>query len=89
MDGAVPLANHIHSDNPYLGHISAEFVAPPHTVVSLKHYLSSVKNIDDKTTTSLLVSPSSQAPMGEMDCVSILEHSGAGCTPNDPVALVI
>ena len=89
MDGAVPLANHIHSDNPYLGRISAEFVAPPHTVVSLKHYLSSVENIDDKTTASLFVSPSSQAPMGEMDRVSILEHSGAGCTPNDPVALVI
>jgi hypothetical protein len=88
-DGAVESVNPVHSDDPYLGHISAELVTPPLTVISLKRCLSGVENIGGETAiTSLFVSASSQTPMDDGDRMSILEDRGPGYTPNDPIALV-
>jgi len=88
-DGAIPSANHVYSDDPYLGRILAELVSPPHTAISLKHCLFSVENIDDKATASLFVAASSQTPMDDAGRLSILAYPGPGCTPNEPMAFVV
>ena len=88
-DGAIPSANHVYSDDPYLGRILAELVAPPHIAMSLKHCLLSVENMDNKTTASLFISSSSQTPLGDTDRLSILATLGPGWLPNEPMALVV
>jgi hypothetical protein len=69
-DGAIPSVNHVYSDDPYLGRILAELVAPPHIVVSLKHCLLNVENIDNNTPASLFIAASSPDPNGR--CLSSL-----------------
>jgi len=88
-DGAIPSANPVYSDDPYLGRILAKLVAPPHTAMTLKYCLSNFENIDNTTPTKLFIAPSSQTPMDDAGSVSILVHPGPGCTPNEPIALVI
>ena len=87
-DGAIPSVKPAFSDDLYLGRIMAKIVAPPHTAGSLKHCLSSIENIDDNISTSLFVSASSQAPMDDAGRLPELGHSGPGCTPGEPMALV-
>lgn len=88
-DGAIPSTNHVYSDDPYLGRILAELVAPPHVVISLKRCLLSVENIDNTTIASLFIASSSRTPMDDGGRVSILAYPGPGCTPNEPMALVV
>ena len=85
----MPSANHVYSDDLYLGRISAELVSPPHIAISLKNCILSVENIDSKTTASLFIAASSQTPMDDGGRVSILAYPGPGCTPNEPMALVV
>src|ERR1700735_5629733 len=87
-DGAIPSANSVYSDDPYLGRIPAKLVTPPHTAINLRPCLSDVENIDDTVTTTLFISASSQNPMDDTGRVSIQAYPGRGCTPNEPVALV-
>jgi hypothetical protein len=87
-DGAIPSANSVYSDDPYLGRIPAKLVTPPHTAINLRPCLSDVENIDDTVTTALFISASSQNPMDDTGRVSIQAYPGPGCTPNEPVALV-
>jgi hypothetical protein len=56
--------------------------------MNLKYCISGVENIDDKITTRLFISASSQSPMDDTGRVSILAYPGPGCTPNEPMALV-
>jgi len=88
-DGAIQSANQVYSNDPYLGRILAELVAPPHIAISLKHCLLSVESIEDKATSSLFIAASSQTPMDDAGRVSILAYPGPGCSPNDPLALVV
>lgn len=67
----------------------AELVAPPHIAISLKHCLLNVESIDNKTASSLFIAASSQTPMDDAGRVSILAYPGPGCSPNDPLALVV
>jgi hypothetical protein len=85
----MPSANHVYSDDPYLGRILAELVSPPHIAISLKHCILSVENIDNRTAASLFIAASSQTPMDDGGRVSILAYPGPGCTPNEPMALVV
>lgn len=87
-DGAIPSANHVYSDDPYLGRILAELVSPPHTAISLKHCLFSVENINNETTASLFIAASSQTPIDDASRLSILAYPGPGCTPSEPMAFV-
>jgi hypothetical protein len=88
-DGAIPSANHVYSDDPYLGRISADLVAPPHVAISLKHCILSIENIDDKTTASLFIAALSQTPLDDTDRLSILATPGPGWLPDEPMALVV
>jgi hypothetical protein len=74
------------TDDPYLGRISAENIPPPHTVQSLKRCISSSEYIECGTRTQLFLTVSSQIPMKDNCRVSI---PGPGCTPNEPMALVL
>jgi hypothetical protein len=67
----------------------AELVAPPHIAISLKHCLLSVESIDDKTPSNLFIAASSRTPMEDAGRVSILAYPGPGCSPSDPMALVV
>ncbi|KIM78070.1 hypothetical protein PILCRDRAFT_602777 [Piloderma croceum F 1598] len=88
-NGAIPSANSVYIDDPYLGRISAELVTPPLTAVNLKRCISGMEGIDEKTASKLFISASSQAPMHD-DCrVSIFAYPGPGCEPNEPMALVV
>jgi len=86
---AIPSANPVYIDDPYLGRILAELVTPPHTAISVKHCLSSFEKIDNNIPTSLYVTASSQTPLDDAGRVSILAYPGPGCTPNEPMALVV
>ena len=67
----------------------AKDVAPPHTARSVKQCILLRENINEITTTGLFVSASSRTPMGDSSLVSILTYPGPGCSPSDPMALVL
>jgi hypothetical protein len=87
-DGAIPSVNPVFSDDPYLGRILAHLVAPPHIVINLKNTLSVLENIDGSVPMSLFGTASSQTPMDDTACVSILAYPGLGCTSDKPIALL-
>lgn len=84
----MPSRNPVYSDDPYLGCISAELVAPPHNAKNLKNCLTGVEALDPAMSISLFVNASSRAPMARDGRVSILAYPGPGCTPNEPMALL-
>jgi hypothetical protein len=88
-DGAIPTANPVYCDDSYLGRILAQIVAPPQTAGSVKLCLSTFENVDPGITTILCLSLSSQSAMDFTSRLSILTHPGPGCTPHDPMALVV
>ena len=77
-------------DNPFLGRIKARSVPPPHTVQNVKRCIAKVEDIrvEDYTNTSLFLTPHSQSPMGDTDEATILNRTGLGSTPQEPLALV-
>ena len=47
-----------------------------------------MENIKDRTSTSLFLTPYSQSPMADADKVTILNRTGPGSMPQEPLALV-
>ena len=90
-DGAVPSKTPVPGD-PFLGRIKARSVPPPHrdTAKAVKLTIARVENINDRTSTSLYLTPYSQSPMGDADKITALNRiaSGPGSTPQDPLAFV-
>jgi hypothetical protein len=76
------------ADDPFLGRVKATSVPPPHTVVSVKRSLAKVEEISDDTSTSLFLTLYSQSPMDDTSKVTILDRTGAGFMPEEPLALV-
>ena len=74
--------------DPFLGRIKARSVPPPHTVIAVKRSIAKVENIKDPTSTRLFLTPYSQSPTGDADKVPILNRTGPGSTPQEPLALV-
>ena len=87
-DGAMPSANPVYIDDPYLGRIPAELVAPPRTAKDVKLCLSGVEAIGDHIATKLFISASNPKPIADGHCVPISKYPGPGCVPNEPMALV-
>ena len=87
-DGAIPSKAPAAPDDPFLGCIKARSVAPPHTAKAVKHRIAKMENIKDRTNTSLFLTPYSQSPMDDADRVTILNQTGPGSTPQEPLALV-
>ena len=87
-DGAIPLKTPLAPGDPFLGRIKARSVPPPHTVKAVKRSIANVENIKDRTNTSLFLTQYSQSPMGDACEVTILDRTGPGSTPHEPLALV-
>ena len=87
-DGAIPSKTPAAPSDPFLGRIKARSVPPPHTAKAVKHSIAKVENIEDRTSTSLFLTPYSQSPMSDADKVTILDRTGPGSTPQEPLALV-
>jgi hypothetical protein len=88
-DGAIPSKAPVASGNPFLGRIKDRFVAPPHTVRNVKRSIEYVEDIKDrKTTTTLFLTPHSQSPMGDAEEIIIVNRTGPGSMPQEPLALV-
>ena len=81
--------NRVYSDDLHLGRIPAELVTPPHTALSLKRCLSGLENVQDVPAAKLFLSASSKAPLEDASRVAIHASAGHGCTPNEPIVLVI
>ena len=87
-DGAIPSKTPAAPADPFLGRIKARFVPPPHTAKTVKRSIAKTENIKDRTSTSLFLTPFSQTPMGDADKLAILNRTGPGSTPQEPLALV-
>ena len=87
-DGAIPSKSPATPGDPFLGRIKARSVAPPHTAQAVKRSIAKVENIKDCIRTSLFVTPYSQLPMGDTGKINILNRTGLGSTPQEPLALV-
>ena len=87
-DGAIFSKTPAAPGDPFLGRIKARYVPPPHTAKAVKRTIAKVENIKDRTSTSLFLTPYSQSPMGDADKVTILNRTGPGSTPQEPLALV-
>ena len=77
-------------DEPSLGRIRAESVAPPHCPSSIKRCISRVEKNPALTQrhTDLFADTSSDTPLKEGH-ISFLRTDGPGLSPNEPMAIVL
>ena len=61
---------------------------PPRTAKTVKCSIAKVENIKDRENTSLYLTPYSESPMDDAEKVPILNGTGPGSTPQEPLALV-
>ena len=87
-DGAIPSKTPATPGDPFLGRIKARSVPPSYTVKAVKRSIAKVENIKDRANTSLFLTPYSQSSMGDTDKVTILNRTGPGSMPQEPLALV-
>ena len=89
-DGAIPSKTPATSGDPFLGRFKARYVPPPHTVNAIKLRIAKAEdiNLNDPTSLSLFLTPYNQSPMNDTDKVTILNRTGPGSTPQEPLALV-
>ena len=69
--------------------IASTFVAPPHTIASLKRCLCRQEGFNDYTDAKLFLSLSSQSPLNDDRHSSILSNTGPGYQANVPLALLV
>ena len=87
-DGAIPSKLPAAPSDPFIGRIKARSVPPPHTAKAVKHSIAKVENIKDRKSTSLFLTSYSQSPMGDDGKITILNRTGPGSTPQEPLAIV-
>ena len=75
------------SNNPSVGRINVNSVAPPHTAMSIMHCISKTEGLWKFNEQQLFVSISSESPIGE-EYVSLLTSDYPGSTPEDPIVFV-
>ena len=88
-DGAIPSRTPAPGD-PFLGRIKAKSVPPPHrdTAQAVKLTIAKMENIKDRANTNLFLTPYSQLPMDNAVKLTILNKTGPGSTPQEPLAFV-
>ena len=75
-------------EEPSLGRISADSVAPPHTPISIKLCISRVEGNPTLFYADLFADTSCDSPLKEDDHISFLRTDGPGLSPNEPMAIV-
>ena len=74
-------------EEPCLGRIRADSVAPPHTPTSIKRCISRVEKFPALASADLFENSSCDTPLKDGH-ISILRTDGPGLSPNDPMAIV-
>ena len=74
-------------EEPSLGRIRADSIAPPHSPASIKRCISRVERTSALAHANLFAEISCDAPLKE-GYVSILGTNGPGLSPNNPMAIV-
>jgi hypothetical protein len=74
-------------EEPWLGRIRAESIAPPHTPASIKLHISRVERTPELASANLFEDISCDTPLTEGH-ISIIHTNGPGLSPNKPMALV-
>ena len=74
-------------EEPCLGRIRADSVAPPHTLASIKRRISRVEGAPELAHSNLFADISCYTPLKEGH-ISILRTDGPGLSPNQPMAIV-
>ena len=87
-DGALPSNMPVSPGDPFLGRIKLGSVPPPRTAKTLKRSIAKVEDLKDRESTSLFLSPYSQAPMDDAKKITIVNGTGPGSTAQEPLALV-
>ena len=87
-DGALPSKSPFSPGDPFLGRIKFGSVPPPRTAKTVKRSIAKVENLKDRESTSLFLSPYSQAPMDDVEKITIVNGTGPGSTAQEPLALV-
>jgi hypothetical protein len=75
-------------DEPSLGRIQADSVAPPHSPASIKRCISRVEKNPALAHADLFADISCDTPLKEGP-ISILSTDGPGLSPDDPMAIVL
>ena len=86
-DWVVPSKVAFDEEEPFLGRIRCDSVAPPHTLASIKRHISRVEETPELANADLFADISSDTPLKEGN-VSILGTDVPGLSPHDPVAVV-
>ena len=87
-DGGIPLKTPIAPGDPFLGRIKSISVPPPRIAKTVKYNIATIENIKGGESTGLFLTPYSQSPMDDAEKVIILNGTGPGSTPQEPLALV-
>ena len=77
----------IDPEEPFVGRIRADSVAPPHSPASIKRCISRVEKTPALAHADLFADVLCDFPLKEGH-ISILHADGPGLTPNDPMAIV-
>ena len=83
----IPSKVAIDPEEPSLGRIRADSIAPPHSPTSIKRCISRVEGNPALLHSDLFADTSSDTPLAEGH-VSILRTDGPGLSPNEPMAIV-
>ena len=87
-DGALPSNTPVAPSDPFLGRIKIRSVPPPRTVKAVKRSITKVEKIKDHESTTVFLTPYSKSPLDDAEKVTILNGTGPGSTPQEPLALV-
>ena len=87
-DKAIPSKTPVAAGDPFLGRIKARSVPPPCTVKAVKGCIAEAENIK-RTNITIFLTSYSQSPMNDEEKVTVLNGTGPGSTPQEPLALVI
>ena len=75
-------------EEPSLGRIRADSIAPPHSSISVKLCISRVEGNPTLFYADLFADTSCDSPLKEDDHISFLRTDGPGLSPNEPMAIV-
>ena len=74
-------------EEPSIGRIRADFIAPPHSPASIKRYISRIEGNPALFHADLFADTSCDTPLTEGH-ISILRTDGPGQSPDEPMAIV-
>jgi hypothetical protein len=79
----------IDPNDPSLGRIRADSIAPPHTAKSIIQHIKRVERIETLASANLFAGISCDAPLTPEGYISILRSDGPGQSMDEPMALVL